>query len=180
MSPSDFYLFPTVKEILERIQLTEGDRFFERLQEIVRDIDQDDLNSGSQAWVPTGSGSKSRQWRLRQVINSFHLSSFCLISSDGLGYAIIDQTIVSSIFIMRSRLPINLFGRLAPSRDISFDFTKKLSISGVSILLAVRSILPGPLSLQDLSQRSAFMPHPGLISSGGACRLFGGQLTPRK
>jgi hypothetical protein len=35
---SDFYLFPTIKEKLERIQLADEDQFFEYLQEILRGI----------------------------------------------------------------------------------------------------------------------------------------------
>jgi hypothetical protein len=35
LAPSDFYLFPTVKEKLERIQLADEDQFFECLQGIL-------------------------------------------------------------------------------------------------------------------------------------------------
>jgi hypothetical protein len=48
---SDFYLFPTVKEKLERIQLADEDQFFECLQEVLRDIDLEKLNTIFQAWV---------------------------------------------------------------------------------------------------------------------------------
>jgi hypothetical protein len=48
---SDFYLFPTVKEKLERTQLADEDQFLESLQAILRDIDQDELNRVFQAWV---------------------------------------------------------------------------------------------------------------------------------
>jgi histone-lysine N-methyltransferase SETMAR len=40
LAPGDFYLFPTVEEKLERIQLADEDWFFECLQEILRGLDQ--------------------------------------------------------------------------------------------------------------------------------------------
>jgi histone-lysine N-methyltransferase SETMAR len=49
--PSDFYLFPTVKERLERIQLADEDQFFESLQEILNDLDHEELNTVFRAWV---------------------------------------------------------------------------------------------------------------------------------
>jgi hypothetical protein len=45
LASSDFYLFPTVKEKLERIQLADEDQFFECLQEILRGLDQQELNT---------------------------------------------------------------------------------------------------------------------------------------
>jgi hypothetical protein len=48
---NDFYLFPTVKEKLERIQLADENLFFERLQEVLRGVDQQELNTVFQAWV---------------------------------------------------------------------------------------------------------------------------------
>jgi histone-lysine N-methyltransferase SETMAR len=48
---NDFYLFPTVKEKLERIQAADEDQFCECLQEILRGIDQQELNGVFQAWV---------------------------------------------------------------------------------------------------------------------------------
>jgi hypothetical protein len=48
---SDFYMFPTVKEKLERIQLADEDQFFECLQEVLRGIDLEELNTVFQAWV---------------------------------------------------------------------------------------------------------------------------------
>jgi hypothetical protein len=51
LSPSDFYLFPTVKEKLERIQVADEDQFSECLQEILRGIDQEELNGIFQAWM---------------------------------------------------------------------------------------------------------------------------------
>jgi hypothetical protein len=47
----DFYLFPTVKEKLERTQVADKDQFFESLQAILRDIDRGELNKVFQAWV---------------------------------------------------------------------------------------------------------------------------------
>jgi hypothetical protein len=47
----DFYLFSTVKEKLEWIQLADEDQFFECLQEIVRGIDLEELNPVFQGWV---------------------------------------------------------------------------------------------------------------------------------
>jgi histone-lysine N-methyltransferase SETMAR len=44
LAPSDFYLFPTTKEKLERTQVADEDQFFESLQEILRRIDQEELN----------------------------------------------------------------------------------------------------------------------------------------
>jgi hypothetical protein len=48
---SDFYLFPTVKEKLKRIQLADGDQFCECLPDILKDVDQQELNNTFQAWV---------------------------------------------------------------------------------------------------------------------------------
>jgi hypothetical protein len=39
LAPSDFYLFPTVKEKLERTQVADEDQFFESLQAILMGID---------------------------------------------------------------------------------------------------------------------------------------------
>jgi hypothetical protein len=44
-------LFPTIKEKLERIQVADEDEFVEYLQEILRDIDQEELNGIFQAWM---------------------------------------------------------------------------------------------------------------------------------
>jgi hypothetical protein len=41
---NDFYLFPPVKDKLERTQVAEEDQFFEFLQAILRDIDHKELN----------------------------------------------------------------------------------------------------------------------------------------
>jgi hypothetical protein len=41
---SDFYLCPTVKVKLEKIQVRQKDKLFECLQEIVKDINHDELN----------------------------------------------------------------------------------------------------------------------------------------
>jgi hypothetical protein len=38
LSPTDFYLFPPVKEKLERVHVADEDQFFESLQEILRGI----------------------------------------------------------------------------------------------------------------------------------------------
>jgi hypothetical protein len=51
LAPSDFYLFPTVKERLERIQPADEDQFFESLQEILNGLDHEELNAVFQAWV---------------------------------------------------------------------------------------------------------------------------------
>jgi hypothetical protein len=46
-----------VKEKLERIQVADEDQCFESLQEILRNIDQEELNGAFQAWV----------WRVQKV-----------------------------------------------------------------------------------------------------------------
>jgi hypothetical protein len=51
LASCDFYLFPTVKEKLERIQVADDDQFSECLQEILSGIDQGELNGVFQAWV---------------------------------------------------------------------------------------------------------------------------------
>jgi transposase len=51
LAPSDFYLFPTVKEKLERTQVANEDQFCESLQAILRGIDREELNRVFQAWV---------------------------------------------------------------------------------------------------------------------------------
>jgi hypothetical protein len=45
LASSDFFMFPTVKEKLEQIQVADEDQFFECLQEILRGSDQQELNS---------------------------------------------------------------------------------------------------------------------------------------
>jgi hypothetical protein len=47
LASGDFYLFPTIKEKLERIQLADDDRFFA----IVSALDRKELNAIFQAWV---------------------------------------------------------------------------------------------------------------------------------
>jgi hypothetical protein len=44
LASNDFYLFPTVKEKLERIQLADEDQFLECLQEVLKSLDQQELN----------------------------------------------------------------------------------------------------------------------------------------
>jgi hypothetical protein len=51
LASSHFYLFPTVKENPEQIQVADEDQFFESLQEILKDIDQKELNGIFQAWA---------------------------------------------------------------------------------------------------------------------------------
>jgi hypothetical protein len=48
---SDFYLFPIVKEKVERIQLADEEQFLECLQEILMGIDLEEMNMVFQAWV---------------------------------------------------------------------------------------------------------------------------------
>jgi hypothetical protein len=48
---SNLYLFPTVKEKLERIHLADEDQFFECLRGAVKGLDQQELNRVFQAWV---------------------------------------------------------------------------------------------------------------------------------
>jgi hypothetical protein len=49
LASSGFYSFPIMKEKLERIQVADEDPFFEPLQHILRDIDQEKLNNIFQA-----------------------------------------------------------------------------------------------------------------------------------
>jgi hypothetical protein len=51
LATSDLYLFSTVKEKLERIHLADEDQFFERLQGVLRGLDQQELNRIFQASV---------------------------------------------------------------------------------------------------------------------------------
>jgi uncharacterized protein YecT (DUF1311 family) len=44
-------LFPAVKEKLECIQVADEDQFFECMQSILRDMDQEELNGIFQAWM---------------------------------------------------------------------------------------------------------------------------------
>jgi hypothetical protein len=50
LAPSEFHLFRTVKEKLEWIQVADDDQFFECLQEVLRNSDQDGLKGLFQAW----------------------------------------------------------------------------------------------------------------------------------
>jgi hypothetical protein len=61
LAPNDFYLFSTVKEKLERIQRADQDQFFESLQTILRNIDQDESSKIFHAWV-------------QRILNSFFIS----------------------------------------------------------------------------------------------------------
>jgi hypothetical protein len=49
---TECYLFPTVKEKLERIHLTAENQFFDSLQAILSGLDHEELNAVFQAWVP--------------------------------------------------------------------------------------------------------------------------------
>jgi hypothetical protein len=49
LASSDFYLFPTMKEKIERTQVADEDEFFESLQVILNDIDREKLNRVFQA-----------------------------------------------------------------------------------------------------------------------------------
>jgi hypothetical protein len=51
LARSNFYLFPTVKEKLERTHVADEDQFSESLQAILRGINQEELNKVFQAWV---------------------------------------------------------------------------------------------------------------------------------
>jgi histone-lysine N-methyltransferase SETMAR len=51
LAPRDFYMFPTVKEQLERIQLADENQLFESLQAILNGLDHEKLNAVFQAWV---------------------------------------------------------------------------------------------------------------------------------
>jgi hypothetical protein len=51
LADGDLYLFPTVKAKFERIHLADEDQFFERLQAVLRGLDQQELNRVFQAWV---------------------------------------------------------------------------------------------------------------------------------
>jgi hypothetical protein len=50
LAPSDFYLFGTVKNQLEHIQLSEHDDFFEKLYEILQSIPKEELARVFTAW----------------------------------------------------------------------------------------------------------------------------------
>jgi hypothetical protein len=51
LSQSDFYLFLTLKQKLENIQMVDGDDPFERLQEILMKMAHEELNRVFQTWV---------------------------------------------------------------------------------------------------------------------------------
>jgi hypothetical protein len=51
LATSDLYLFSTVNEKLEQIHLADEDQFFECLQGVLRDLDQQELNRVFQASV---------------------------------------------------------------------------------------------------------------------------------
>jgi hypothetical protein len=51
LASSDFYLFPIMKEELERIQVADEDQSFEFQQEILSGINEEELNDIFQAWV---------------------------------------------------------------------------------------------------------------------------------
>jgi hypothetical protein len=51
LATSDLYLFSTVKEKLDRIHLADEDQFFKCLQEVLRNLNQQELNRVFQASV---------------------------------------------------------------------------------------------------------------------------------
>jgi hypothetical protein len=57
LATSYFYLFPTVKEKLERTQVADARQCFDSLHAILRGIDREELNGVSQAW----------EWRVQEV-----------------------------------------------------------------------------------------------------------------
>jgi histone-lysine N-methyltransferase SETMAR len=82
LAPSDFYLFPIVKERLERTQVAEKDQFFESLQGILRSIDQGELNKLFQAWVVRVQEISEGNGDYVECSTSF-ICKFCASSSDG-------------------------------------------------------------------------------------------------
>jgi hypothetical protein len=51
LAPGEVYLYATVKETPEWIQVTDEDSFFEHLPEILTGIDQEEFNDVFQAWM---------------------------------------------------------------------------------------------------------------------------------
>jgi uncharacterized protein YecT (DUF1311 family) len=51
LASSDFYLFPMSKQKLESVQVADNDYLFECLQEVLRCIDQAELNQAFHAWM---------------------------------------------------------------------------------------------------------------------------------
>jgi hypothetical protein len=49
LAPTDFYLFPIVKEKLERVQVADEEKFSGCLRKVLRDIDRQELNTVFQA-----------------------------------------------------------------------------------------------------------------------------------
>jgi hypothetical protein len=101
---SDFYLYPTVKEN------SNGFRWLTRTSFWVPARDFEEHRSRRIEWRissldAAGSRSKSKQWRLRQMINNFHRYWLCFISSDGLEHVLIQQTMSYRIVSCRASLP---------------------------------------------------------------------------
>jgi hypothetical protein len=51
LAPSDFYLFPTVKEKLKDIEIVDEEDFFYRLRELLSDIPIRELHKVLTAWM---------------------------------------------------------------------------------------------------------------------------------
>jgi hypothetical protein len=51
LAPSDFYLFPTVKEQLKDIEMIDEEDLFNRLKEILNEIPRKELDRVSGAWI---------------------------------------------------------------------------------------------------------------------------------
>jgi hypothetical protein len=96
LASSDFYLFLTVKEKLEWIQLADEDQCFECPQEILKDIDLEELNTVFQTWVcrvqevseGNGATSDDEQFLYKSSARSYQT---------GLAHIFIDQTIGATI-----------------------------------------------------------------------------------
>jgi hypothetical protein len=51
LAPSDFYLFPTIKEKLKDIQMVGEEELFYRLQEILKSISRKELDKVFDTWI---------------------------------------------------------------------------------------------------------------------------------
>jgi hypothetical protein len=93
LAPSDFYLFPTLKERLKDLEMVDEEDLFNRLKEILNKIRHKELDKVFGTWINrliTASGGDGGY--ISSGINSV-LEDWCFVHRLGAPHRLIDQTI---------------------------------------------------------------------------------------
>jgi hypothetical protein len=75
LTPRDFYLFPTIKEILTDIQMVDGEDLFYRLCELLNEIPVRELRKVFDTWIKRLT-AVTRGWKLHILGNKITLGVF--------------------------------------------------------------------------------------------------------